>query len=275
MEFKSILEKASITSTFHKTSESASVISDNTLRREMNSIKKRYVLAIYAFLGFFIAYALRANLSVAIVDMAKMESAQDVHPTTATTTTSPSHEDGNTSQAYSANTTSPTMTTVHYGDKKWSPILQGYVLSSFFFGYIVTQLVRLCFDTPETLSSNKRTHFGRCFLSARRLLDHQIWWKTIFWSRNRLLRSAESVHAFGNSPRSQLRHRPPCGSRPSSRICISRHALPVVKMGASFRALASGHVCTVRLLHWLGFCTECRRDNWKDLQLAGHFLRLW
>lgn len=34
-------------------------------------IKKRHMLAIYAFFGFFFAYSLRANLSVAIVDMSK------------------------------------------------------------------------------------------------------------------------------------------------------------------------------------------------------------
>ena len=37
----------------------------------LNNIKKRHVLAIYAFFGYFVAYALRANLSVAIVDMSK------------------------------------------------------------------------------------------------------------------------------------------------------------------------------------------------------------
>ena len=35
----------------------------------LDRIKKRHVLAFYAFFGFFIAYTLRANLSVAIVDM--------------------------------------------------------------------------------------------------------------------------------------------------------------------------------------------------------------
>ena len=34
-------------------------------------IKKRHVLAIYAFFGFFVAYIMRANLSVAIVEMSK------------------------------------------------------------------------------------------------------------------------------------------------------------------------------------------------------------
>lgn len=37
----------------------------------LQSISKRHVLAFYAFLGFFIAYTLRANLSVAIVEMSQ------------------------------------------------------------------------------------------------------------------------------------------------------------------------------------------------------------
>jgi hypothetical protein len=34
--------------------------------------KKRHILAFYSFAGFFLAYSLRANLSVAIVDMSKI-----------------------------------------------------------------------------------------------------------------------------------------------------------------------------------------------------------
>ena len=35
-------------------------------------IQKRYVLSFYAFFGFFVAFMMRANLSVAIVDMGKI-----------------------------------------------------------------------------------------------------------------------------------------------------------------------------------------------------------
>ena len=35
-------------------------------------LKKRHVLALYSFFGFFLAYSFRANLSVAIVDMSKI-----------------------------------------------------------------------------------------------------------------------------------------------------------------------------------------------------------
>ncbi len=37
-------------------------------------IKKRYVLSFYMFFGFFVAFLMRANLSVAIVDMSKVVS---------------------------------------------------------------------------------------------------------------------------------------------------------------------------------------------------------
>jgi hypothetical protein len=36
------------------------------------SIKKRHILTLYSFFGFFFAYSFRANLSVAIVDMARI-----------------------------------------------------------------------------------------------------------------------------------------------------------------------------------------------------------
>jgi hypothetical protein len=34
--------------------------------------KKRHILAFYSFAGFFLAYSMRANLSVAIVEMSKI-----------------------------------------------------------------------------------------------------------------------------------------------------------------------------------------------------------
>lgn len=285
MGLKPILEAASITSTFHKTSESTSVAS-STIQREMQSIKKRHVLAIYAFLGFFIAYALRANLSVAIVDMARAESAQDIHPTTATTTASTTstsnsqpavtERSGDDEFNLTTATSTPpsTMTTVHYGDKKWSPILQGYILSSFFFGYIVTQLVS-CNQIQQASSTPGRSHLSALFLIAGRLLDHQIWWTLIFRSGHRLLRLAESVHAVGHVHRAELCHRPPCGPGPCPRLRISGHALPVVQVGASIRAQSSRHVRLVRLLHRLGIRAQRRRRDWQDIQLASHLLRLW
>ncbi|XP_031343250.1 vesicular glutamate transporter 1-like [Photinus pyralis] len=74
--------------------------------------RRRYVVAILTFFGFFNIYALRANLSIAIVAMtAKTEVVQ---------------ENG---------------TVAFIREFDWDSKVQGYVLSSFFYGYIVTQLV--------------------------------------------------------------------------------------------------------------------------------------
>ncbi|XP_031843952.1 major facilitator superfamily transporter 9 isoform X2 [Nomia melanderi] len=74
--------------------------------------KRRYVVAILAFFGFFTSYILRVNLSVAIVAMtADIEKVDD---------------NGNT-----------------YTEKEfnWDSKTQGLVLSSFFYGYLSTQLL--------------------------------------------------------------------------------------------------------------------------------------
>lgn len=74
------------------------------------SVPRRYVVAIMGYLGFCNIYALRANLSVAIVVMTQNKTII---------------ENG----------------TVHYKqDFPWDTELQGLVLSSFFYGYIVTQI---------------------------------------------------------------------------------------------------------------------------------------
>ncbi|XP_031342397.1 sialin-like isoform X2 [Photinus pyralis] len=74
--------------------------------------RRRYILAVLAFFGFFNIYALRANLSIAIVDMtAQKESVL---------------ENG---------------TIIHVRDFDWDSKKQGFVLSSFFYGYILTQMI--------------------------------------------------------------------------------------------------------------------------------------
>ncbi|XP_031343540.1 vesicular glutamate transporter 1-like isoform X2 [Photinus pyralis] len=73
--------------------------------------RRRYVVAIMALLGFANIYGLRANLSIAIVAMtAKTEIVLD------------------------------NGTVAHVREFDWDSKVQGYVLSSFFYGYIVTQL---------------------------------------------------------------------------------------------------------------------------------------
>nr|XP_047933410.1 sialin isoform X1 [Anser cygnoides] len=86
----------------------------------------RYNLALLAFFGFFLLYALRVNLSVALVDM--------VEPNTslAKNTTS------NVCPEHSSTINTPRNTT---GKKySWDADTQGWILGSFFYGYIITQI---------------------------------------------------------------------------------------------------------------------------------------
>ncbi|XP_064144118.1 sialin isoform X1 [Loxodonta africana] len=85
----------------------------------------RYNLALLAFFGFFVVYALRVNLSVALVDMV------DSNTTLAENSTSsecPEHSvpikvHNQTGKRY-----------------QWDAETQGWILGSFFYGYIITQI---------------------------------------------------------------------------------------------------------------------------------------
>ncbi|WAR15951.1 S17A5-like protein [Mya arenaria] len=83
----------------------------------------RHVLAFLAFFGFFNVYCMRVNLSVAMVDMVK-------HINDSNNSTSDECPDSNTVNS----------TKEHVGEFGWSRDLQGYVLGSFFYGYILTQI---------------------------------------------------------------------------------------------------------------------------------------
>lgn len=74
--------------------------------------KRRYIVVLLAFLGFFNVYSLRVNLSVAIVAMTENRTVID--------------ENGNESWEQ---------------DFPWDPKQKGLILSSFFYGYILTQFI--------------------------------------------------------------------------------------------------------------------------------------
>ncbi|KAF2887772.1 hypothetical protein ILUMI_18401, partial [Ignelater luminosus] len=74
--------------------------------------QRRYVVAILAFFGFFNVYALRVNLSIAVVAMTENRTIE--------------LEDGNVT---------------YERDFDWDSKQQGFILSSFFYGYILTQLL--------------------------------------------------------------------------------------------------------------------------------------
>ncbi|CAH0392904.1 unnamed protein product [Bemisia tabaci] len=78
--------------------------------------RRRYLVAFLAFLGFFNIYALRVNLSVAIVAMTSQH----------------------TSKVESQNGT--TLQRFVMREFDWDSKLQGMILSSFFYGYFCTQL---------------------------------------------------------------------------------------------------------------------------------------
>ncbi|XP_032511126.1 vesicular glutamate transporter 1 isoform X1 [Danaus plexippus] len=73
--------------------------------------KRRLVVALLAFFGFFNVYALRVNLSVAVIAMTEPIELE--------------LDNG---------------TTVYVPEFDWSPQTKGLVLSSFFYGYLLTQL---------------------------------------------------------------------------------------------------------------------------------------
>ncbi|XP_033835222.1 sialin-like [Periophthalmus magnuspinnatus] len=86
----------------------------------------RYGLALLSSYGFFVVYSLRVNLSVAIVDM---HNNTNHHTNTNSTSVCPLHFDpprpkrNHTASVYD-----------------WDPKTQGWILSSFFYGYILTQI---------------------------------------------------------------------------------------------------------------------------------------
>ncbi|XP_066250400.1 sialin-like [Euwallacea similis] len=75
--------------------------------------RRRYVVSAMGFCGFFNAYVLRVNLSIAIVAM--------------TESTNIILENGTT--------------IIQHPDFDWSQELQGHIISAFFYGYISTQIV--------------------------------------------------------------------------------------------------------------------------------------
>ncbi|XP_043819911.1 sialin isoform X1 [Dromiciops gliroides] len=86
----------------------------------------RYNLAIIAFFGFFILYALRVNLSVALVDMVESNNTMERN------TTSEGCPEHSTPIGDFHNRT---------GKKyHWDAETQGWILGSFFYGYIITQI---------------------------------------------------------------------------------------------------------------------------------------
>ncbi|XP_073531667.1 sialin isoform X1 [Phyllobates terribilis] len=86
----------------------------------------RYNLAVLALLGFFMLYALRVNLSVALVDMVNSTSSEQVN------------QSANVCPDHSVLPSKPHNSTGKKYD--WNADTQGWILGSFFYGYILTQI---------------------------------------------------------------------------------------------------------------------------------------
>ncbi|KAB0393630.1 hypothetical protein E2I00_016832, partial [Balaenoptera physalus] len=86
----------------------------------------RYNLAFLAFFGFFVLYSLRVNLSVALVDMVDSN------------TTAAENRTANECAEHAA----PIKVLHNQTGKKyrWDAETQGWILGSFFYGYIITQI---------------------------------------------------------------------------------------------------------------------------------------
>ncbi|CAF4039562.1 unnamed protein product [Adineta steineri] len=88
-----------------------------------SNVPARYVVAIWAFFGFFCLYAMRVNLSVAIVAMVTPQSALNQSaqscPTPIKNSTGPP-------QKY---------------EFDWNPTVEGAILGAFFYGYLAMQII--------------------------------------------------------------------------------------------------------------------------------------
>lgn len=169
---------------------------EQTRRWYQQPVKRRYVVAGLAFLGFCNIYMLRVNLSVAIVAM--------------TSNSTHAQDDGSVAV---------------YPDFTWDPQTQGFILGSFFYGYIFTQipggflatkfggkrifLIGIAATSLLTLFTPFLTRTGTGFLISTRILEglfegmtypsiHAIWAR---WAppleRSRLAAVAFSGSYFG------------------------------------------------------------------------------
>ncbi|XP_064597334.1 sialin-like [Liolophura sinensis] len=87
-------------------------------------IPKRYILTFLGFLGFVNVYALRVNLSVALVEMVTLNETKVENATSEC----PGPNNTDVPDVY------------RKGEFDWSPSLQGIILGSFFYGYVTTQI---------------------------------------------------------------------------------------------------------------------------------------
>lgn len=133
-------------------------------------IPQRVIMSIMCFLAIAIAYAMRVCLSVAITEMvAKVNHTESSSKGHYICPADPS-ESGNSSSAvklllkfhYSLfPNNSPYSLQSHGGEYNWSQDQQGYILSSFYIGYVLTHV------PGEVLMSCLYTHRIKEYLSLK------------------------------------------------------------------------------------------------------------
>lgn len=106
---------------------------DNVIIKDTNEFfKTRHIFGLMGFLGFAVVYAMRVNLSVAIVAMVN-QTAIPLEVNTELDTTC--HQDYDTNSSVSS-----AAKRQREGDFAWDEAKQGIVLGSFFYGYVLTQV---------------------------------------------------------------------------------------------------------------------------------------
>ena len=105
----------------------------------------RYVFVLMGFLGFNMLYALRVNLSVAMVTMVN---ASAIDTGNHTTTSSQCFNKTALDLQRAASRTAAGQTGAPPGEFAWDSYTQGVVMGSFFWGYMITQVS----DTIDILS---------------------------------------------------------------------------------------------------------------------------
>ncbi|XP_049591389.1 sialin [Syngnathus scovelli] len=99
---------------------------EDNIQRAPACFSARYGLALLSCFGFFVVYALRVNLSVAMVDM--LNSTRQAHPNHSSSVCPPHQSPARPKHNQTASV------------YNWETETQGWILGSFFYGYILTQI---------------------------------------------------------------------------------------------------------------------------------------
>lgn len=202
--------------------------------------KRRYLVVLLAFFGFINIYTLRINLSIGIVAMTENRTVE--------------HSDGS-------------VTYEQYFD--WNSKQQGLVLSSFFYGYIFTQvdwLTSLC-DQLKDFS-----RFRSVYWRLRRVESR---WHSCIGSWNLRDFSFDFAFAFGRTCRrwnlrcAESRHGPGGGRH------VPMHASSLVQVGSAARAISNGEHPIRGNIRRHGHRNVNLRNNCSENRLGVGLLRVW